>query len=277
MLNFRFIYDEDDKAFRIETRKRMSDDPWTLNAVGRLTEALAGTDDTKAAARAEAASGNISHDTHYRVATALGLNYGPAFQTIERVQVFGNDAVAELRAPDAVVATLDKFILHPAMLDGCLQTLLSILFANGVKEGNAYLPYQFNGVKIFRPHALAVRCHTQLRSRSDKSLVADFSLFDADNTCVAKVSGLRFLRAELHNASAGTRRFRCETPPFPATDPISTLLRAGSWRARREHCPRSTARPTRYRASTSRRTMARAACGRMRWRAIRLIWPNSAP
>ncbi|MBX3490801.1 type I polyketide synthase [Parvibaculum sp.] len=214
MLNFRFIYDEDDKAFRIETRKRMSDDPWTLNAVGRLTEALAGTDDTEVVAQTSAASGNISHDTHYRVATALGLNYGPAFQTIERVQVFGNEAVAELRAPDAVVATLDKFVLHPALLDGCLQTLLSILFANGVKEGNAYLPYQFNGVKVFRPHALAVRCHTQLRSRSEKSLVADFSLFDADNTCVARVTGLRFLRAELHNVSAGTRRFRFETLPL---------------------------------------------------------------
>ncbi|MEQ8281588.1 MAG: SDR family NAD(P)-dependent oxidoreductase [Parvibaculum sp.] len=214
MLNFRLTYDEDDKAFRIETRKRMSEDPWTLNAVGRFTEPLIGAEDTEAAPRITAASGNISHDTHYRIATALGLNYGPAFQTVGQVHVFGNEAIADLRAPEAVVATLDKFVLHPALLDGCLQTLLSILFASGVKESNAYLPYQFNGVKVFRPRALAVRCHTELRSRNDKSLVADFALFDADDACIAKVTGLRFLRAELHNTSSGTRRFRFETLPL---------------------------------------------------------------
>jgi len=214
ILNFRFIYDADDKAFRIETRKRTSEDPWTLNAVGRLTEHLAGDDDAPTLPRDLASPSRISRNEHYRIAAALGLNYGPAFQTVESVHVAGDSAVAELRSPDAVVGLLDMFVLHPSLLDGCLQTLFSILFEAGVRETNAYLPYQFNGIKVFRPHALVVRCHTKLRSRSEKSLVADFTLFDAENNCVAEVTGLRFLRAELQNASTGTRRFRFETFPL---------------------------------------------------------------
>lgn len=214
MLNIRLTYDEDDKAFRIETLKRGSNDPWTLNAVGRLTEPLVGEHDAPTLPEKGAAAGHISRDDHYRIAAALGLNYGPAFRAVEQVHVSGNESIAELKAPDDVVGEIDKFVLHPALLDSCLQTLLAILFEAGVRENNAYLPYQFNGVSIFQPHTLAVRCHTRLRVRSEKSLVADFALFDADDACVAAVTGLRFLRTELQNASVGTRRFRFETLPL---------------------------------------------------------------
>ena len=214
MLNIRFIYDEDDKAFRIETLKRGSTDPWTLNAVGRLAEPIVGANDAPILPAIGATASQVASDDHYRIAAALGLNYGPVFRAIERVHVSGKESIAELRAPDGIVEALDKFVLHPALLDSCLQTLISILFEAGTRENHAYLPYQFNGVRVFQPHTLAVSCHTRLRARGEKSLVADFALFDADGGCVAEVTGLRFLRTELQTTGTGTRRFRFETLPL---------------------------------------------------------------
>jgi len=215
ILNFRFTYDEDDKAFRIETRKRTSEDPWTLNAVGRMTEPLANSKEPPRRVPAVLpAASRLSGDDHYRIAAALKLNYGPAFKSVAQVHVSGAEAIIELQAPEIVAEEVGRFVLHPSLLDGCLQSLVSILFEAGVRENSAYLPYQFNGIKVFHPRTLPAYCHTQLRSRSEKSLVADFALFDADGACIAEVTGLRFLRAELQNAGTGTRRFRFETLPL---------------------------------------------------------------
>ena len=84
-----------------------------------------------------------------------------------------------------------------------------------MRETNAYLPYQVGRVKVFQPRAKAVRCDTQLRTKTSKSLVADFALFDAEGNCVAEATGFRFLRADLQQGmSAGARRFRFELLPL---------------------------------------------------------------
>lgn len=212
VMNVRFVYDEDDKAFRIETRKRMSDDRWSLNAVGRLAPAVFHADDAPLPRKITDKTG-IDRDTHYRIAAGLGLDYGPAFQTVDHVAISGNAAVVTLRTPEREADY--PFVLHPSVLDGCLQSLFSILFAQGVRETNAYLPYQVGRVKVFRPRAKAVRCDTQLRTKTSKSLVADFALFDAEGNCVAEATGFRFLRADLQQGmSAGARRFRFELLPL---------------------------------------------------------------
>lgn len=213
IMNVRFIYDEDDKAFRIETRKRMSDDRWSLNAVGRIAPAVFERKDAPSPKKASSASDLLDSETHYRIASGLGLDYGPAFRTVQNVAVSGNEAIVKLQVQNSGVDY--PFVLHPSILDGCLQSLFSILFSQGVKETNAYLPYQVGRIKVFQPHADIVRCDARLKTRTAKSLVADFALYTEDGECAAEATGLRFLRADLQQgASAGARRFKFELLPL---------------------------------------------------------------
>ncbi|MEQ8267731.1 MAG: SDR family NAD(P)-dependent oxidoreductase [Parvibaculum sp.] len=218
--NFRFTYDSDDKAFRIETRKRMSEEPWSLNAVGRLTEAsFTAAEAPSAPFGTSPRSAPISKIEHYRIAEALGLKYGPSFQSVESVHVHGNTAVAELKAPEPRSPGESRFVLHPSILDGCLQTLFSILYAQGERAQNAYLPYQLGQLRIFKGTENIARCLATLRKRSEKSLVADFMLLDEDGACIATATGFRFLRAELRqNIDQETTYFRFETVPLNHAD-----------------------------------------------------------
>lgn len=225
VMNVRFIYDEDDKAFRIETRKRMSDDRWSLNAVGRLSAATFGQKDTPASRDLGADALRIDRKTHYEIASGIGLNYGSAFRAVEGVQISGNEAVVILHRPDLYAG--QRFALNPAILDGCLQGLFSLLFSQGMKEGSAYLPYQLGRLKLYRPYEDATRCDASLRRKTEKSLVADFVLFNAEGQCVAEVTGFRFLRADLRQGvSAGARRFRFELLPVDHVGPNCRTPRA---------------------------------------------------
>lgn len=218
--NFRFTYDSDDKAFRIETRKRMSEEPWSLNAVGRLTEAsFTAVEAPSMPSCTSPGRTQISGTEHYRIAEALGLQYGPSFQSVESVHVDGNTAIAELKAPEPRSSSESRFVLHPSILDGCLQTLFSILYAQGERTQNAYLPYQVGQLKIFRSTERVTKCFTTLRKRSEKSLVADFMLLDEGGACIALATGFRFLRAELRQgAEQETSYFRFETVPLSYAD-----------------------------------------------------------
>ena len=214
VMNFRFVYDEEDKAFRIETRRRASDDRWSLNAVGRFSFPDF---DKDRASRSSDISGDateIDHDEHYGIAEALGLEYGPAFRIVEAVRVSGDTAIAIFRTPDAVQQGLHQFILHPSFLDGCLQSLFSLIYAKGERSADAYLPYQINRLKIFQPRAEVSSCRTVLRKRKEKSLVADFLLFDREGRCIAEATGVRFMLAELQANTATGKRFRFETIPL---------------------------------------------------------------
>lgn len=225
VMNVRFVYDEDDKAFRIETRKRMSDDRWSLNAVGRMAPAVFRPDDAPKPAEMSSIAATIDCDTHYRIAAGLGLEYGPAFQTVERVAVDGNRAVVTLAAPQEDGNL--PFVLHPSVLDGCLQSLFSILFSQGIRETNAYLPYQVARVKVYHPGANIVRCDAHLKAKTSKSLVADFTLFDEEGNCAAQAIGFRFLRADLQQgAGTGARRFRFELLPLDHVTADCTTPRA---------------------------------------------------
>ncbi len=218
IINFRFIYDEEDKAFRIETRRRASDDRWTLNAVGRLNVPNSVKTHTPDAPKKPENATVLIHGEHYEIASALGLDYGPSFRTVESIHADGNLAVATFRTPEGVQDDLHKFVLHPSFMDGCLQSLFSLLYLKGERAADAYLPYQINRLKVFRARSEVSSCRTVLRKRKEKSLVADFELFDHSGNCIAEMTGVRFMLAGLQAGREAGRRFRFETIPLDYSD-----------------------------------------------------------
>ena len=219
----RFELDERDGSFQIKSRQRLSEDPWTLHAAGRILQlsvaarsariAPLSTDKTK-----------VDQETHYRLAATLGLDYGPGFQGLHEAVVDDNCLQAELEPPAELVQ--DDYLLHPALLDVCYQSLVDF-FSTDIEAGQgvALLPVKTGRLEYHRAGKPS-RFRARLTRRSARSVLADFELFDAEDTLLASVSGCRFRAAPLaHKAQEKVSRWRISPwlRPHPAEGLVTQL------------------------------------------------------
>ncbi len=128
----------------------------------------------------------------------LGLALGPAFQTVHRFWREGNQLWADLVAPAKIVAELDQFWIHPAILDGCFQLLVGRAALFDGDSQSLYLPLSLERVVPIRRPKEGFRCHVCLRDgecRDREILQADLTLFDA-NGVLAQILGFAVKRAD---------------------------------------------------------------------------------
>ena len=66
----------------------------------------------------------ITGDQLYPFLRAGGLLLGRSFQIVERIYANKSEALAVLRLPDHLKGEADRFLLHPALMDGSLHTAI---------------------------------------------------------------------------------------------------------------------------------------------------------
>ncbi len=190
-----------DGSFRIRSRQRLSQDEWTLHALGRLIETSGYPARAQIVAPAPDHAATLDARAHYALATRLGLNYGPAFQGLHAAWL-GPDATlqADVRLPAGL--DTDGYLLHPGLLDLCFQSLVDFHHqAIAAGRGVALLP-----VRIGRLSHCAAGVPTHLRARivrrSARSVLADFELFDDAGHLLAQLQACRFRAAPLNVGGA---------------------------------------------------------------------------
>ncbi|MFX1766420.1 SDR family NAD(P)-dependent oxidoreductase [Paraburkholderia sp. A1RI-2L] len=197
----RFSIDAATARFSIETRDRMSRDPWALNASGRFLQSgpaiQAQTIDAALLAREPIDGAALYEQTH-----RVGLSYGPAFRWVRDVRIDGERAFAHLSMPAEAADMAGAYAMHPALIDAGFHPLFALLGASG--EDAAYVPVQIGRVDFL---GTAVVCSVLARidRRSPHSVVASFDFLDADHRVTMRLSACRFRRVDLLG-----RRF---TPP----------------------------------------------------------------
>ena len=97
----RFKLDPADGSFTLRSRDRLSTDPWRLHAAGRLWTSSAESSAQRLAP--PLAAPQLDAQTHYAMAQAVGLDYGPAVRKVEAVWRDGDAVVASLESPGALV------------------------------------------------------------------------------------------------------------------------------------------------------------------------------
>ncbi len=111
-----------------------------------------------------------TQEEHYRMAGRNGVEYGPAFQLVERFEVIRAETAAPGRDRVRTCVRIDEdlrhpaYLLHPALLDGCFQAMVHLrprgagMFANDL-----YLPRHVGELRIFGlPSQLAGDANSQL-------------------------------------------------------------------------------------------------------------------
>lgn len=188
----RFELQTRDGSFLIKSRQRLSDEAWHVHAAGRLLQGEPSVGSPSIPAP-EPAARALSRDTHYQLASALGLDYGPAFQGLQSVAVDGDLWQGELSVPEGLPT--DGYLVHPALLDVAYQSLVDRFQADiEAGQGVALLPVKVTRFDLLQPGA-AQRFRARLRRRSARSVLLDFELLDGDCALLARMTGCRFRAA----------------------------------------------------------------------------------
>ncbi|MGZ8218567.1 SDR family NAD(P)-dependent oxidoreductase, partial [Methylomagnum sp.] len=138
----------------------------------------------------------------YGLFRAHGFEYGPGFQVLAELWSGPGEALARLALPAAYRGVAGRYGLHPALLDGALQSVAVLMREQASDAARAFLPYALERLELLQPvlppelYVHAVRAGTDGRF--------DLLLADEAGRGVARLVG--FTLRELGTAGGTVER-----------------------------------------------------------------------
>jgi myxalamid-type polyketide synthase MxaE and MxaD len=148
----------------------------------------------------------VDREEFYRRLEAWGLSYGPAFRCVERIRKGSGEALARVRLPK--IARALPFRFHPALLDGCLQTIGALLPSDSARR-RTFVPASLRALKVVSDREVTdVWAHAVVRSGTAESEEIECALTISDDTgkVLASVDALsaRGIERKEHRQVAAT-------------------------------------------------------------------------
>lgn len=150
-------------------------------------------------------------DSFYEIVDARGLSYGETFRILKNVYRTDSEATSELQLPEAVQQLSGKFLLHPAVLDGCMQMMAAVTptTPDGNYSPHTYMPVSTGRLVLFDPEAVPHRIVARRMAPAEPTIDADqvegeCLLLDVDGNPIAELHGVVVQRAG-GRAGKGTR------------------------------------------------------------------------
>ena len=199
---------EDDRARRVRVLSRGEDgDGWTLHAEGRVTTDPAGPPQAPPPLDIQGLKTSLSPvdlAAYYRAKSAVGIDLGPSFRTVEALWARHGEAIAEVALPAGLERS--PFDVHPLVLDGCFQAFGAARSPDGGEEGITYLPFAWERLWLRDRLPERLVCHVSMREgRRDAEdetsdevpevRAADLHLYDTDGSLIGELTGFTVKRA----------------------------------------------------------------------------------
>jgi NADPH:quinone reductase-like Zn-dependent oxidoreductase/NAD(P)-dependent dehydrogenase (short-subunit alcohol dehydrogenase family)/acyl carrier protein len=217
MREVRAVIGSEEGDWELASRVRLSDEPFTVHAVGRLG-AETDTRRTLFFSNSGPVRRRIDEQTLYDLARLAGLDYGARFRTVSLIEITGPETAVAHLDPSPVAEDIEPYLVHPALLDGALQALIGLL-ADGREQirGKSFLPWRFGRVRFLAPFGRPPRrAELRLTRIGIRSVSADIALCDGDGNLVAELAECWFRRVELARAgSVNERALRVDLIPAP--------------------------------------------------------------
>jgi acyl transferase domain-containing protein/NADPH:quinone reductase-like Zn-dependent oxidoreductase/acyl carrier protein len=226
MRSLRTTIGAEDGEWELASKPRLSSEPMTVHAVGRVAVATELRPILEWGGRT-AERIELDGEALYRLARETGLDYGRRFRTVQRVALAGSNYAVVHLDPALVDEPLDPYLLHPALLDGALQGLFALL-ADRRRElsGAAFLPWRFKRIRLVAPFGrVPVLARLRLSRIGVRSISADLALCDAAGEVVAELVECWLRRVDLtRRGNLEDRALRIDLVPSPLGE-IDTGLR----------------------------------------------------
>ncbi|MFO0940905.1 MAG: SDR family NAD(P)-dependent oxidoreductase [Pirellulales bacterium] len=153
----------------------------------------------------------------YKQLASIGLKYGPAFQTVKEIYIAssGKESLARLELNHEHVSHLEKYRMHPSLLDGCFQTLMAMIDT----QAATYLPTRIDEIRLLVDRLPEqVWCHGRLQEINSRFVECHLDLYDNEGRMVASIKRLR--------ANAAAKRQRVDK----WGDPVKLQVLNYAWR-----------------------------------------------
>ncbi|MEO6086978.1 MAG: beta-ketoacyl synthase N-terminal-like domain-containing protein [Umezawaea sp.] len=169
-----FEAEESGGQLRVHTKTPRGD--WTLHCDVTVTQASA--EPPTHQAGQEYGDRLTSAELYERLRT-LGIDYGPAFSGVVEVHAGDGIAVATVGVPEA--APRGGYLVHPALLDSCLQAFVTALSTSDDPDV-LYIPMEFGVVRLLGDPRRGVRAHVRV-----DGLVGELRLVDEDERVLVEI------------------------------------------------------------------------------------------
>lgn len=124
-----------------------------------------------------------------------GLDFGPGFRALRQIRRGEGEAVGEVVLLDELAADGGGYLMHPVLLDGCLQLLAAALPSGG--DGDLFLPIGIGRYTLHRAGARRCWSHVKvLAGESADTRRADLRICDDDGALLAELQGLQLKRVD---------------------------------------------------------------------------------
>ncbi|MBV8585483.1 MAG: polyketide synthase dehydratase domain-containing protein, partial [Verrucomicrobia bacterium] len=136
----------------------------------------------------------VEVEDHYRTMQTRGIEFGPLFRGIKALWRGEQSGLARIDFRPNPDAESSAHVVHPAMLDACLQAIAPVLPDDGT---GAYLPRTIERLWLSGKMGAARWSFARLRSNSeigDGTVIADVWIFDAAGQPTGIIYGVRLQR-----------------------------------------------------------------------------------
>jgi myxalamid-type polyketide synthase MxaB len=184
------------------------DDDWKLHVTGNVrlgqADSVPMLDDIPLSAAQTRCQEELDVNTYYAGLREVGLEYGPCLQGITRLWRRDGEVLGQVQLPDALVADVDNYQLHPALLDAAFQLSLAALPEAQETEAVAavYLPVGLKRIGVCKRSPSQLWGHVVVQpsdTENQESFAVDVRLFDTAGQIVAEVESL-YLKRVSHEA-----------------------------------------------------------------------------
>jgi acyl transferase domain-containing protein/NAD(P)-dependent dehydrogenase (short-subunit alcohol dehydrogenase family) len=176
-------------TFQIASRSPRSE-KWAVHVSGKLRAALASGAAAGDIEKIQAlCPESIESKDYYSALQSRGLDYGPAFQIVDRIWRRDGEAISRLHGPSMTLPSKSNGI-HPIVLDACFQCLGAALPRNDDGSSAPALPVGFERFQVFKPFEGALWSHSRVTANG-KSIEGELTLLDNDGIVVAQINGFR--------------------------------------------------------------------------------------
>jgi phthiocerol/phenolphthiocerol synthesis type-I polyketide synthase C len=211
-----------DGQLSIKTREQLGGEPWTLHAVGRVLREPTAIRLQRTLGLVPARKADFTGASHAVLTRAAGLDYGPAFQAVTHGWLDGGAALAVLDIPETVLAGVDEYHLHPALLDCTFQLIIQLLRDDAADfDGMVFVPTRIGHLSYRSGMAKPRFARARLLKRGPHSVSAEFEIFDEAQQPIALLEAVRFRAVRLQrSASEHARYFEYVGVPRPLPAPV---------------------------------------------------------
>ncbi|MDP3067357.1 MAG: SDR family NAD(P)-dependent oxidoreductase, partial [Methylocystis sp.] len=184
------MYDRSLREFQIYGQTDDETQSWTLHAMGRVLALPSPRSGAESLAEVkERIRESVDVAELYDRLAAHGLAYGPHFRTIRTLTRNGDEILAELEVIQGPSEELEAYRLHPALLDGAIQTLVGAI-GDKLQE-STYLPVGVGRVVFHAGSGAPLWAYGSVNDHSSEGFEGDLILYRADGSVAAEVLGIR--------------------------------------------------------------------------------------